>query len=66
MNDDPTPEQQIDLLRAEHRKLDDRITALTSDSQSDQLEIARLKKRKLLLKDQIQLLLDRSIPDIIA
>ena len=66
MNDDPTPQEQLDLLRAEHRQLDEKIIALAAQPQSDQLEIARLKKRKLLLKDQIQLLVDRSIPDIIA
>ena len=63
MNDD-VPE--LDLLKSEHRRLDLDITALEANPQSDQLEIARLKKRKLRLKDQIQLLVDRTIPDIIA
>ena len=65
MNDD----QPIGLLaekRAEHRRLDDEIAAMTADADADQLEIARLKKRKLKLKDEIQLLADSAIPDIIA
>ena len=65
MNDDD-PRQVVELLKAEHRRLDDQITALREAGTSDQLEIARLKKRKLLLKDEIQLLTDRIIPDIIA
>lgn len=65
MNDDD-PRQVVELLKAEHRRLDEEITALREAGTSDQLEIARLKKRKLLLKDEIQLLTDRIIPDIIA
>ena len=65
MNDDD-PRQVIELLKAEHRRLDEEIAALTEQGTSDQLEIARLKKRKLLLKDEIQVLSDRLIPDIIA
>ena len=63
MNDD-VPE--LDTLKAEHRRLDTDIKALEADAEADQLEIARLKKRKLRLKDQIQLIIDRSVPDIIA
>ena len=63
-DDDPLPE--LDALKTEHRQLDEQIRAMSEDSQADQLEIARLKKRKLRLKDQIQLLIDSSIPDIIA
>jgi hypothetical protein len=65
MNDDD-PRQVLELLKAEHRRLDEEITALRLAGTADQLEIARLKKRKLLLKDEIQLLTDRIIPDIIA
>jgi hypothetical protein len=65
MNDDD-PRQVVELLKAEHRRLDDEIEALRANGVADQLEIARLKKRKLLLKDEIQLLNDRIIPDIIA
>jgi hypothetical protein len=65
MNDDMPP-ADLAALRAEHRSLDERIRALTEAGAADQLEIARLKKRKLRLKDQIQLLADSAIPDIIA
>ena len=65
MNDDD-PRQVVELLKAEHRRLDEEIEALRAEGSGDQLEIARLKKRKLLLKDEIQLLNDRIIPDIIA
>ena len=53
-------------LRTEHRDLDAAIDALTGAGSSDQLQIARLKKRKLKLKDQISMLEDYLIPDIIA
>ncbi len=65
MNDD----QPIGLLaekRDEHRRLDADIVAMSADPEADQLEIARMKKRKLKLKDEIQLLADSAIPDIIA
>jgi hypothetical protein len=65
MNDDQ-PAPALDALKAEHRQLDDRIRALCAEPTGDQLEIARLKRRKLRLKDQIQLIIDSSIPDIIA
>ena len=58
--------EQLDAMKAEHRRLDEQIVALSADPLSDQLEIARLKRRKLLLKDQIQLVFDRNTPDIIA
>jgi hypothetical protein len=58
--------EQLDAMKAEHRRLDEQIIALTAEPLSDQLEIARLKRRKLMLKDQIQLILDRNTPDIIA
>ena len=53
-------------LRAEHRDLDDAIARLTGAPQDDELLLRRLKKRKLILKDQIQKLRTRLIPDIIA
>jgi len=65
MNDDQ-PAPALEALQAEHRQLDDRIRLLCAEPIGDQLEIARLKRRKLRLKDQIQLLIDSSIPDIIA
>ena len=57
---------EIEALRSEHRELDQKIRELLSEAGGDQLEIARLKKRKLGLKDRIQMLLDKSVPDIIA
>ena len=57
---------EIEALRSEHRELDQKIRDLLSEAGGDQLEIARLKRRKLALKDRIQLLLDSSVPDIIA
>ena len=56
----------LEALKAEHRQLDDEITILVADPASDQLEIARLKRRKLMIKDQIQRIIDSSVPDIIA
>ena len=65
MNDDH-PTADLEVLRAEHRDLDARIRLLSSEPTGDQLELARLKRRKLMLKDQIQLIVDSNIPDIIA
>jgi hypothetical protein len=66
----PVTEQEmrkrLEALRIEHRDLDAAIEALSASGSSDQLQIARLKKRKLLLKDQIAILEDYLIPDIIA
>lgn len=53
-------------MRAEHRRLDERIRVLVAEPTGDQLEIARLKRRKLMLKDQIERIIDSGIPDIIA
>jgi hypothetical protein len=58
--------KRLEILRIEHRDLDAAIDALTGAGSSDQLQIARLKKRKLKLKDQISMLEDYLIPDIIA
>ena len=53
-------------LRMEHRDLDAAIDALRATAGSDQLQLARLKKRKLRLKDEIAVLEDMRVPDIIA
>ena len=53
-------------LRMEHRDLDAAIDALRGTAAPDQLQLARLKKRKLRLRDEIALLEDQLIPDIIA
>ena len=58
--------EQLEAMKAEHRRLDEQITALSAEPLYDQLEIARLKRRKLQLKDHIQLMIDRNTPDIIA
>lgn len=58
--------KKLELLKTEHRDLDAAITALTESGSTDQLQIARLKKRKLRLKDQIAIIEDTLLPDIIA
>jgi hypothetical protein len=58
--------KRLEILRIEHRDLDAAIDALSGASTSDQLQIARLKKRRLKLRDQISALEDNLIPDIIA
>ena len=65
MNDDQ-PLPGLEALKTEHRQLDERIQMLSSEPTGDQLELARLKRRKLKLKDQIQLIIDSNVPDIIA
>ncbi len=56
----------LERLKQEHRDLDAAIEALTSVSGSDVLQIQRLKKRKLQLKDRIGQIEDELFPDIIA
>lgn len=58
--------KRLAMLRTEHRDLDAAIDALTAAGSTDQLQIARLKKRKLGLKDRIALIEDQLLPDIIA
>jgi len=53
-------------LELEHHDLDDVIDRLARDPAQDRIQLQRLKKRKLVLKDQIQRLRTRLIPDIIA
>jgi len=57
---------KLEALRIEHRDLDDVIDRLVEKPPFDQLQLQRLKKRKLGLKDQITKLESRLIPDIIA
>ena len=57
---------QLVKLRAEHRQLADEIVAMETSPAADQLLIKRLKKKKLQLKDQIQIIEDQLLPDIIA
>ena len=58
--------QRLELLRIEHRDLDAAIIALTDSAVPDQLQIARMKKRKLRLRDEIAWCEDQILPDIIA
>ncbi|MEH3047081.1 MAG: DUF465 domain-containing protein [Sphingomonas adhaesiva] len=57
---------RLNLLRVEHRDLDAAIVALGGSATRDQLQMMRLKKRKLRLRDEISALEDQLIPDIIA
>ncbi|HXM82493.1 MAG TPA: YdcH family protein [Burkholderiales bacterium] len=59
-------QQRLHALEIEHHDLDDVIDRLAGDPTQDQLQLRRLKKRKLFLKDQIAKLRTRLIPDIIA
>ena len=58
--------KHLEVLKIEHRDLDAAIDALTLANAGDQLQVARLKKRKLRLKDQMAIIADYLIPDIIA
>jgi hypothetical protein len=58
--------RQLEELRLEHRDLDEVIQRLILQGNIDLLQIQRLKKRKLILKDQITKLESRLLPDIIA
>lgn len=58
--------RRLELLRVEHRDLDSAIAALAAAGSTDQMQIARLKKRKLRLRDEIAQLEDALVPDIIA
>lgn len=64
--DDAEWRGRLDVLRVEHRDLDAAIGALAAVPVPDQLQMARLKKRKLRLRDEIAAVEDRLIPDIIA
>ncbi len=58
--------QALAQLREEHRDLDDAIMALESMPLPDHLQIKRLKKRKLYLRDRMREIEDQLLPDIIA
>lgn len=58
--------EELESLRAEHRVLDEKISAIMSVGAYDNVEVQRLKKRKLALKDQMARLESDLLPDIIA
>lgn len=58
--------EQIERLREEHRDLDAAIEALRGSGAADRLQLQRLKKRKLVLRDRVKRLEDELTPDIIA
>jgi hypothetical protein len=66
MEDQEQVKARLAGLRAEHRDLDDAITALAQRSVPDLLQLQRLKKRKLQIKDQITQIEGKMLPDIIA
>ena len=66
MKSDEVLRVKLEVLRREHRDLDEAITALIAAAHADQLRLVRLKKQKLSLKDQIARIEDRLTPDIIA
>ena len=71
MDQDRTDDQQMIInklrqLESKHRDLDDVIERLADDKPFDQLKLKRLKKRKLILKDEMTMLRSGILPDIIA
>ena len=64
--DEAAIRDRLEAAREEHRDLDAAIAALAGSTMPDQLRLARMKKRKLLLRDEIQRWEDELIPDIIA
>jgi hypothetical protein len=63
---DAAVRNELARLRQEHRDLDAAIEALQRQARPDNLQLQRLKKRKLVLKDRISSLQDKLLPDIIA
>jgi len=66
MDQDAVLRVKLEVLRQEHRDLDDAIHAMEVSGRADQLALRRLKKQKLHLKDQIARIEDILTPDIIA
>ena len=66
MSEQEALRQKLVTLELDHRYLDDVIARLTERAPYDQLQLQRLKKRKLILKDQIARIEDQLLPDIIA
>lgn len=66
MNEKETMKERLVQLQAEHRDLDDAILALSQRGVPDMIQIQRLKKKKLQLRDEITRLESTLLPDIIA
>ncbi|MCW8835633.1 MAG: YdcH family protein [Rhodospirillales bacterium] len=66
MNETDEQMVELDRLREEHRSLDATIEQITQSPPYDDLEVQRLKRRKLNLKDRISALESSMVPDIIA
>ena len=65
-NDNRGSRLELERLRQEHHDLDAAVFALQAEANPDQLQVVRMKKRKLILRDQIAQLEDRLTPDLIA
>jgi hypothetical protein len=65
-NEDVALREQLARLQQEHRDLDAAIAALAGSPGSDLIQVQRLKKRKLVLRDKIRQIEDQITPDIIA
>ncbi len=65
-SDKETLERQLEELKSEHRDMDDVIARIAAEVPFDQLQIQRLKKRKLQLRDQMAKVESLLLPDIIA
>ena len=66
MNTVDDAQKQLDELKARHREIDEKILEMNKDLTKDQLEIQRLKRQKLQLKDEISRIEADLLPDIIA
>jgi len=66
MNDQESLREQLALLKDEHRDLDDAIQALSQRAMPDMIQIQRLKKKKLQLRDEIAQIESQLLPNIIA
>ncbi len=66
MQTDEVLKVKLEVLRREHRDLDEELGALSEGARGDTLMVKRLKRRKLMLKDRIARIEDRLTPDIIA
>jgi hypothetical protein len=66
MNEQEKLQELLAQLKAEHRDLDDAITALSQRAVPDMIQVQRLKKRKLVLRDEILKTESKLLPDIIA